>query len=223
MAFKKVIVLESTIALLKQKACENPECPVEALVILEIYNSYLTNENLPQESSIACFGEFILYHTKKLEIHKNNHMGVFLLKAHYVKNILSDQPFGCSMGLFKNRRKVVTSIRKAISSVDLSLDKHFDQTDSISSELISLIGLIIENYSSWRNASQSTQTIAGLIVYNYKKGPLKRTVEKLSINQLRKWETLVTTYISLMLIRPFEVKLCFKGFTRLVFVPPTIM
>ena len=186
MAFKKAIVLESTIALLKQKACENPECPVEALVILEIYNSYLTNENLPQESSIACFGELILYHTKKLEIHKNNHMGVFMLKAHYVKNILSDQPFGCSMGLFKNGRKVVTSIRKAISSVDLSLDKHFDQTDSISSELISLIGLIIENYSSSRNASQSTQAIAGLIVYNYKKGTLKRTVDKVSINQLRK-------------------------------------
>ena len=121
-----------------------------------------------------------------MEIHKNNHMGVFMLKAHYVKNILSDQPFGCSMGLFKNGRKVVTSIRKAITSVDLSLDKHFDQTDSISSELITLTGLIIENNSSSRNTSQSTQTITGLIVYNHKKGPLKRTVEKVSINQLRK-------------------------------------
>ena len=39
-AFKKAVALESTIALLKQKAYENPECPVEARVILEIYNSY---------------------------------------------------------------------------------------------------------------------------------------------------------------------------------------
>ena len=40
-AFKKAVALESTIALLKQKAYENPECPVEARVILEIYNNYL--------------------------------------------------------------------------------------------------------------------------------------------------------------------------------------
>ena len=59
-AFKKAVVLESTIALLKQKAYENPEFPVEARVILETYNSYLTNENLPQESNITRFGELIL-------------------------------------------------------------------------------------------------------------------------------------------------------------------
>ena len=34
-AFKKAVALESTIALLKQKAYENPECPVEARVVLE--------------------------------------------------------------------------------------------------------------------------------------------------------------------------------------------
>ena len=85
-AFKKAVVLESTIALLKQKAYENPECPVEARVILEIYNSYLTNENLPQESNITRFREMILYHTKEFEIHKNNHnINVFILKARYVK------------------------------------------------------------------------------------------------------------------------------------------
>ena len=63
------------------------------------------------------------------------------------------------MEFLKNGRKVVTPIRKAISSLDLNLDKHFDQTDSIPSELISLIGLITENNSSSRNASQSTLTI----------------------------------------------------------------
>ena len=46
-------------------------------------HSYLANENLPQESSIALFGEMILYHTKKFEIHKNNHnINVFILKIH---------------------------------------------------------------------------------------------------------------------------------------------
>ena len=59
-AFKKAVVRESTIALLKQKAYKNPEFPVEARVILEIYNSYLTNENLPQESNITGFGEMII-------------------------------------------------------------------------------------------------------------------------------------------------------------------
>ena len=65
-------------------------------------------------------------------------------------------------------------IRKAISRLDLSLHKDFDQINSIPSELISLIGLITDNNFSSRNASQSTLTIAGLIVYNYKKGTRKR-------------------------------------------------
>ena len=155
MACKKVVALESTIAF------KNLECPVEAQVILEIYNSYLTNENLPQEIGIKRFGELILYHTKEFEIHKNNHkINVFILKAHYVKKTLSDQPFDCSMDSFENTRKVVTPIRKAIRSLDLSQDKHVDQIDSIPSELnsipfklTSIIGLITENNSSSRNAS----------------------------------------------------------------------
>ena len=71
----------------------------------------------------------------------------------------------------EDARKVVTPIRKAISSLDLSIDEHFDQIDSIPFELISLIGLITEKNSSSRNASQSTLTIAGLIAYNYKRDP----------------------------------------------------
>ena len=69
---------------------------------------------------------------------------------------------------------MVIPIRKVISNLDLSLDKHFDQTDLIPCELISLIGLITENNSSSRNASQSTLTIAGLTVYKYKKETQKR-------------------------------------------------
>ena len=42
------------------KANENPGCSVEARVILEIYSSYLANENLPQESNITRFGKMIL-------------------------------------------------------------------------------------------------------------------------------------------------------------------
>ena len=66
--FKKAVALESTIALLNQKAYENLEYPVEAQAILEIYNSYLTNENLSHESNITRFGEMILYHTKEFEV-----------------------------------------------------------------------------------------------------------------------------------------------------------
>ena len=54
------------------------------------------------------------------------------------------------MDFFKNARKVVTPIRKAIS-LDLSLDKYLDQIDSISSKLISLIDLTTGNNSSSRN------------------------------------------------------------------------
>ena len=116
------------------------------------------------------------------------------------------------MNFFKNRRKVVMPIRKAIISLDLSLDKYSDQTDSIASKLISLISLTTENNSSSRNASQSTLAIAGLIVYIYKKGTHKResTVKQVSINQLRKRETLVITYISLKLYSSIQSKTLFQ-------------
>ena len=144
----------------------------------------------------------ILYHTKEFEIHKNSHnMDVFILKACYVEQTVSYQAFGCLMDFFKNARKMAMPIRKAINSLDPSLDKHFDQIDSLPSELISLIGLITENNSSSRKVPQSTLAIAGLIVYNNKKGTHKHesTVKKVSINQWRKQETPVVTYISLNL------------------------
>ena len=116
------------------------------------------------------------------------------------------------MDFFKNARKVVTPIRKAISSLDLSLDKHFDQIDSIPSELILLIGLITENNSSSRYASQSTLRIAGWIVYNYKKGTRKResTVDKVSINQLRKQKAPVIAYSSMKLYSSIRSKTLFQ-------------
>ena len=58
-------------------------------MMLEIYSSYLTNENLPQE------------YKNEFEIHKNNHdMNVFILKAYYVKKTSSYQPFDCSVDFF---------------------------------------------------------------------------------------------------------------------------
>ena len=48
-------------------------------------------------------------------------MNVFILQAHYVNIISLDQPFGCSMGFFKNARKVVTPVRKAVGCLDLNL------------------------------------------------------------------------------------------------------
>ena len=73
-----------------------------------------------------------------------NVINVFVLRAHYVEKISSDQPFDCSVDVFKNARKVATPIRKAISSLDLSLDKYFDQIGYIPSELISLISWKLE-------------------------------------------------------------------------------
>ena len=59
--------------------------------MLKICDSYLTNENLPQERNTTRFWEMILYYTKESEIHKNNQsITVFILKAHYVKKTSPD-------------------------------------------------------------------------------------------------------------------------------------
>ena len=59
---------------------------MEARVILETCNSYLTNENLPQDSNVTRFEKMILYYTKEFEICKNI-LNVFTLKPHYVNHI----------------------------------------------------------------------------------------------------------------------------------------
>ena len=57
-ASKKVVALESTKALPRQKASKTFACPVDAWVILEIYISCETNGNLRGESNITRFGEW---------------------------------------------------------------------------------------------------------------------------------------------------------------------
>ena len=65
--------------------------------------------------------------------------------------------------------------------------------------------------------SQSTLSIAGLIVYNYKKGAHKResTIDKVPINQLRKRETTVITYISLKLYSSIQSKTLLQKFYQI--------
>lgn len=69
-------------------------------------------------------------------MHKSNHnMKVFVLKSYYL----------LKKYFFKSPRKEVTSIKKTINSLDLTLSRNFDQQDSISFEMISLIVLIAES------------------------------------------------------------------------------
>ena len=89
-------------------------------------------------------------------------------------------------GLFKKRTKGGYASQKGNSSLDLSLDKNFDQKDSIPFLLISLIGFITENNTSSINVSQSTLTIAGLIVYNYEKGTLMWKHNRQGVNKSTK-------------------------------------
>ena len=140
-----------------------------------------------------------------------------LRKHRQINHLIVQQTFS------KMQESWLAPIRKAIRSLDLSLHKHFDQINYIPSKLISLIGLITENNSSCRNASQSTLTIAGLIVYNYKKGTRKResTVDRVSINQLRKQETPAVTYIYLKLYSSTRSKTLLQKLHQMVFAPPT--
>ena len=90
-----------------------------------------------------------------------------------------------------------------MNNISLKFDKEFEQTNSIPPGLISLIGLLIENNSSSTSALQSTLTISGMIVYNFKKRirKSKETSQNTVVNQnqLTKYETPIISYISLKL------------------------
>ena len=110
------------------------------------------------------------------------------------------------MDFIKNARKVVTPVTKTTGSFNLSLDKHrFYRFYIFRTDLT--IDLLTENNPSSWNASHSSLKIARLILYNYKEETQKRenTVEKVSINQLRKIETPVIYFLE-FLFRAFEVK-----------------
>ena len=139
------------------------------------------------------------------EIHKNNHnVNVFILKNEYVKSTAQDSSFDSSMKFLSNTRKVVRPLRETIDNVSLKFDKNFNQTSHMPNQLISLVGLLTENNSFALNASQST--IAGTIVYNYKKRNSKCKDSQnniasyhLSSNQLTIHETPIVSYMSIKL------------------------
>ena len=109
-----------------------------------------------------------------------------------------DQASDWSMDFIKIKRMEVTPITKTIGSFDLSLDKHRLYRFYIF-VLILLIGLLTENNSSSTNASHSTQKIARQVFTIRQKGPKNvKTVEKVSINQLRKLETPVIYFLEFL-------------------------
>ena len=64
---------------------------------------------------------------------------------------------------------MVTTIRSLIIKRALKFDLTFDEAESVPQELISLIGMLIEDNCSPLNPSQSTLTVAQTIVYNFRK------------------------------------------------------
>ena len=109
-----------------------------------------------------------------------------------------DQASDWSMDFIKIKKMEVTPITKTIGSFDLSLDKHRFYRFYIF-VLILLIGLLTENNSSSTNASHSTQKIARQVFTIRQKGPKNvKTVEKVSINQLRKLETPVIYFLEFL-------------------------
>ena len=78
--------------LLEQKAYGIPECLVEAPVTYEIYNSCLTNVDLPQQcNSSHVSWKWYFHHTKEFEVSISHNMSVFfILKAHFAKKTATD-------------------------------------------------------------------------------------------------------------------------------------
>ena len=201
MCYERAIAVERTIDVIRQEAYEKPESHIEVRYALDVYNSFLSKKGvLVREYNITRFGELILHHTNDFEIHKNSHnVNVFILKNQYVKANVPNSSFDETMKFLRDARKVVSSIRESMNNMSLKFDKEFEQTKCIPPELISLIGLIIENNSSL----QSTLTISGMIVYNFKKRirKSKETSQNTAVNQnqLTKYETPIISYISLKL------------------------
>ena len=169
MCYERAIAVGRTIDVIRQEAYEKPESPIEVRYALDVYNSFLSKEGvLVREYNITRFDELILHHTNDFEIHKNSHnVNVFILNNQYVKSVCSS--FDESMKFLRDARKVVSSLRESMNNMSLKFDKEFEQTNSIPPELISLIGLLIENNSSSTSALQSTLTISRMIVDNFKK------------------------------------------------------
>ena len=109
-----------------------------------------------------------------------------------------------TVAFLNNARKLLTPVRQSISKLSLEFDGIFNQIDSVPPELLSLMGLLIEDNASYTNPSQVTLTLSQIAVYNFKskKSAIKQTDESHSIINQRKScrrETLVITYTTLKL------------------------
>ena len=182
---------------------EHPGVPVEVRQILGSYNHFLEEEGFTNETSsnITRFGELILSHTNEYEVHKNSQgINVFILKDKYVK-FTSSSSFDSSVQFLNDMRKTISPVRVIIAKYVSKFDPDFQQEQALPPELISLVGMIIEDNAYPSNALQSTLTIAGQIVYNFKKTSrkLKTSRQQTTSNQLTIRETPITSYASLKL------------------------
>ena len=106
----------------------------------------------------------------------------------------------------KSPRKEVTSIRKAINSLDLTLSRNFGQQDSISFEMISLIVLIAGSNFCLDMHYKGTLTIATFIAYNYTKGTQKRQI---TVKMVPKKNVKNSSYITFIFLKMY---FCCIGF-----------
>ena len=164
----------------------------------------------------------VLCHTSEFEIHKNI-VNVFVLKNIYVKSTPPDSNFDYSVKFLRNVRNIVTPIRQSLADVNLKFDKKFAQTNFIPPALISLIGLLIENNSSSATPSQSTMTIARMIVYNFKKNTRKNeiAVKNPAMGHRIKRETPIVSYVSLRLYCSIRSKNLLQRLVRPIIVSLT--
>ena len=203
-AYLRAVALEKSIRFLKELSYEHPDCPVEVSRVMDNFNYFLKREGFPPQNQITRFGNLILEHSHdEFSIDKNKHgRNVFILKKEFVKATAAEPYFDSSVRFLKDAHKVVTTIRSLIGKTNLKFDVTFDQVNSVQQELISLVGMLIEDNCSPKNASQSILSVAQMIVYNFKKSTRKEKEtcdQNISKNQLTKYETPVVSYISLKL------------------------
>ena len=203
-AYLRAVALEKSIRFLKELSYEHPDCPVEVSRVMDNFNYFLEREGFPPQNQITRFGNLILEHSHdEFSIDKNKHgRNVFILKNEFVKATAAEPYFDSSVRFLKDAHKVVTTIRSLIGKTNLKFDVTFDQVNSVPQELISLVGMLIEDNCSPKNASHSILSVAQMIVYNFKKSTRKEKEtcdQNISKNQLTKYETPVVSYISLKL------------------------
>ena len=154
-SYSKAVILEKTIDHLRAVA-EKSQNQMEVKLLLEIYNKFLGEEGLPHETNITRFGNLILDYCCDWEIIKNKKVNLFILKDNFVKTALKYMHDDSTVAFLNNARKLLTPVRQSISKLSLEFDGNFNQIDSVPPELLSLMGLLIEDNASYTNPNQAT-------------------------------------------------------------------